>query len=332
MNVYKYRSGSVRDIEALMNNQFFSASLESLNDIQEAKIKINNTEIDVFDLLLKSPISQSVDNSFKNILESFINEAKKYGIYSLSKNYDNELLWAYYSNAHQGFCIEYDLDILKQCQLNQEFLNDVEYHKDMPVIKFNDMFEPKDLIKRFLATKSIAWKHEEEFRVITGTIGLYHFYNRSVKSIYFGYRTPENTIKLIMSTLRGRGIKYYKMHPKQDLYELEKIEIEDIYKDYSIYANKTNKFIPEFDEETEPYKDLILKAIIIVEQELVCEKVLDAYISHSKGTKENPVFFVTYENKIKNLFTKNYYISKEEIEEVFYDLSNDEIKIVENEL
>lgn len=317
MNVYKYRSGSVIDIESLMNNQFFSASLESLNDIQEAKIKINGTEIDVFDVFLKSATSQSVNNSFKNILEIFINEAKKYGIYSLSKNYDNELLWAYYSNAHQGFCIEYDLDILKQCQLNQEFLNDVEYHKDMPVIELNDMFEPKDLVKKFLATKSIAWEHEEEFRIITGTIGLYHFYSRSVKSIYFGYRTPENTIKLIMSTLRGRGIKYYKMHPKQDLYKLERIKIEDVHKDYSIYANKKNKFIPEFDETTEPYKDLILKAIIIVEQEPICEKVIDADISSSKGTKENPIFYVSYENKIKHLPTPNYFISKEEIEEVF---------------
>ncbi len=302
---------------SLMNNQFFSASLESLNDIQEAKIKINGTQIDVFDIFLKSATSHSVDNSFKDILENFIKEANKYGIYSLSKNYDNELLWAYYSNSHQGFCIEYDLDILKQCQLNQEFFNDVEYHKDIPIIELNDIFEPKDLVKKILATKSIAWEHEEEFRIVTGTVGLYHFYNRSVKSIYFGYRTPENTTKLIMSTLRGRGVKYYKMHPKQDLYELEKIEIEDVHKDYSIYANKKNKFIPEFDKTTEPYKDLILKAIIIVEQELLCEKVLDAYLSSSKGTKENPVFYVTYENKIKNLFTRNYFISKEEIEEVF---------------
>ncbi len=317
MNVYKYRSGSARDIESLMNNQFFSAGIESLNDIQEAKIKINDTQINVLDVFLKNTTFQSSDNCIQNILENFINEAKKYGIYSLSKNYDNELLWAYYSNSHQGFCIEYDLDILKQYQLNQEFLNDVEYDKDIPVIELNDMFEANNLVKKYLATKSIAWKHEEEFRIITGTVGLYHFYNRSVKSIYFGYRTPENTIKLVMSTLRGRGVKYYKMHPMQDLYKLEKIEIEDVYKGYSIYANKTNRFIPEFDKKTEPYKDLILKAIIIVEQEPVCEKVIDAYVSSSKGTKENPVFYVSYENKIKHLPTPNYFISKEEIEEVF---------------
>jgi len=38
--------------------------------------------------------------------------SKKIGIFSLSKKYDDELLWAHYANSHKGFCIEYDLEIL----------------------------------------------------------------------------------------------------------------------------------------------------------------------------------------------------------------------------
>ena len=56
MLVYKYRSGSTRDIEALMNNQFYSASIESLNDVHEGKIIIDNQEIELSDLLIKNPI------------------------------------------------------------------------------------------------------------------------------------------------------------------------------------------------------------------------------------------------------------------------------------
>lgn len=317
MNVYKYRSGSVRDIEALMNNQFYSASLESLNDIQEAKIQINEAQINLFDSLVKkmSPLVQ--DESLQSILNTFITEAKKFGIYSLSKNYDNELLWAYYSNSHQGFCIEYDLDILKQFQLNDEFFSDVEYKEYLPIISLEDIQHDHFVTKKLLATKSISWKHEEEFRIVTGVSGLYHFYNRSVKSIYFGYRTPDNTIKLIMKILKGRGIKYYKMNHKNDLYELERNEIEDLYKDDSIYFNKTNKFIPELFEETKPYEDLLKKAIIILEQEPMCENVTYVGLSTSKGTKENPVFFLSYDNKLDSTPTLNYFISKEEIESIF---------------
>jgi hypothetical protein len=318
LEVYKYRSGSERDIEALMNNQFFSASLDSLNDVQEAKVKINNTEIYFFDLLAKSK-NPHIENSLNNILEKFINKARNFGIYSLSKNYDNELLWAYYSNSHQGFCIEYDLEIFKQYQLRNDYFCDVEYQKDVPTIALQDIFDPADLVKKFLSTKSVAWKHEEEHRIITGVTGLFHFYNRAIRSIYFGYRASEESIKNVMSILRGRGIKYYKMDHREDSYQLERTEIEDLYKDDSIYLNKTNKFIPELYEEIKPYEDLIKKAIIILEQEPMCANVTYVGLSTSKGTKENPVFFLSYDNKLDGITTQNFFISKEEIESIFED-------------
>ncbi len=120
-----------------------------------------------------------------------------------------------------------------------------------------------------------------------------------------------------MEKLKGRGIKYYQMGHKKDLYELEKIEIEDIFKDESIYKNKVNKFVPYLFKDEKPYEDLIKKAIVIVEQEPLCKEVTNASKSSTKGTKDNPVFFISYENKIKNLPTPNYFISKKEIEKIF---------------
>lgn len=316
MNVFKYRNGLVRDIEALMNNQFYSANLESLNDIEEAKAIINKEEIEIFDLLLKSKAPQ-VEKTLQSNVESFIREAKKYGIYSLGKNYNNQLLWAYYANSHQGFCIEYDLDILKQFQLNDEFFSDVIYQENIPIIDLEDILNYNILIKKLLVTKSVAWKNEEEFRIITGISGLYYFYNRAIKSIYFGYRASENSIKLIMSVLRGKGIKYYQMNPKKDLYELERVEIEDLYNGESIYLNRLNKFIPELSKDIKQYEELICKAIIILEQEPMCKNVTDVGLSISKGTQENPVFFLSFENQISGTPTPNYFISKEEIESIF---------------
>ena len=315
MLVYKYRSGTTRDIEALMNNQFYSASIESLNDVHEGKIIIDNQEIELSDLLIKNPIFTFI-SSMNDIFEKYIQECKSYGIYSLSKNYDNELLWAYYANSYKGFCIEYDLEILKQYPLKQEAFYDVMYSKNIPTLRIGDISEPKTLLKKLLSTKSLNWKHEDEFRIITGTVGIYHYFNRAVKSIYFGHRTPENTIKLVMNILRGKGIEYYKISHQKNTYKLIRKKIEDIFKDESIYKNKVNKFIPYLNEKTKPYEDLIKKAIIIVEQEPLCEEVIDADIS-SKGTKDNPVFYVMYENKIKNLPTPNYFISKKQIEEIF---------------
>lgn len=315
MLVYKYRSGTTRDIEALMNNQFYSASIESLNDVHEGKIIIDNQEIKLFDLLAKNSASL-FDISIDNNLENLINIYKNSGVYSLSKNYKNELLWAYYADSYKGFCIEYDFDILKQYPCNEDAFFDVEYSKNVPIINLKDVLNT-NILKKKLVTKSLSWKHEKEIRILTPSKGMFNYFIKAVKSIYFGHRTPENTIKLIMNILRGRSIKYYKITHQKNKYKLIKKEIEDIFKDESIYKNKVNKFVPYLDEKTKYYEDLILKAIIIVEQEPLCEEVLDANISSSKGTVDNPVFFVSYKNETKNIFGRNYFISKKEIEEIF---------------
>ena len=168
-------------------------------------------------------------------------------------------------------------------------------------------------MKKLLATKSANWKHEAEFRIITGTQGVYHYYNRALKAIYFGYRIEEKIIKLIMRLLKGRNVKYYQMHPKKDLYELEKREINDIYQHYPHNETYPSSFIPTFDDKTKLYQDFIMKSIQIIQKEPMCGKILDAYISNTKGTKENPVFYITYEDKIRGLSAINYFISKEEI-------------------
>lgn len=319
MKVYKYRSGSKRDIKTLINNQFYSASIESLNDIQETKVKIDNNEFEIFDLMIKNTTPNS-KNTFRKILEDYLQETKKFGIYSLSKKYDNELLWAYYSNSHKGFCIEYDFKILEQYQLKAEFICDVEYEKDIPIINTKDILENENknqiLNTKLLATKSKNWEHEEEVRIITGVTGNFSFYSRAVKAIYFGCRTGKKTIKLLMRLLKGRNIKYFQMQHIENLYKLEKVEIEDYYKDCSIYVNKINKFEPIIDSIIKPYQELIKKAIIIVEQEPLCDYVIDAYISKEKSINNNPMFFITFKANGKYP-TVNYFISKKEIEDIF---------------
>lgn len=318
MLVYKYRSGSDRDISSLKDNQLYSASLEKLNDIQEAKIIINHKEFELIDIYFKSK-APDLGDTINEIIFAYIKRIKEFGIYSLSRNYNNELLWAYYANSQKGFCIEYDLEKLKQHELQGEFFCNVDYQSQIPIINFEDTTEPKEsiLTTKVLATKSKNWEHEDEYRMITGEVGIKHFYNSSVKSIYFGSRAETETIKKVMDALKGRKIKYYQMSHKEDLYELERNEIEDIHKDYSIYENKENLFKPQLDEKISPYEDLIKKAIIIVEQEPMCSNVSYAYISSFKGTLENPIFYVLYDDKIRNISSQKYEISKEEIETIF---------------
>lgn len=93
------------------------------------------------------------------------------GILSLSKNWNNTLMWSHYTNSHKGFCIGFDKNhnffenYLSDDKCTSKFIKEVEYSETrvkIPMIlgqeKLN--FEP-------YITKSLDWKYEEEIRIIS---------------------------------------------------------------------------------------------------------------------------------------------------------------------
>jgi hypothetical protein len=118
-----------------------------------------------------------------------------------------------------------------------------------------------------------------------------------------------------MRVLKGRGISYYLMKPKNGTYKLEKHSLDDVFLNAPAYLTKlapVEDGIPYIDDVLRPYEDLVRKAIEIVRRDPYCEKVIDVYISGSKGTENNPVFYVTYDRS--DGLARNFYISKNEIE------------------
>lgn len=326
MKVYKYRGGDKtilkRDLRSLANNQIYIASIDTLNDPFEAKVNIHDQSFELGTLLnLFASISykkkvNKLDQQFFDLTRNFINDSKKWGIYSLSKIFNDELLWSYYANSHKGFCIEYDIKKLMEYKIPTELIIDVEYQNEMPTITLSDILNIKQeqIQKKLIGTKSKRWQHENEIRIVTGEHGLFEYDYRALKSIYFGCRSDEKFRKLTMRVLKGRGIEYYLMKPKEGLYELEAIKLDDLYwmapKYYSSIASVEDG-VPYIDDTLKPYEDLINKAIDIARQEPNCKKILDVYISSSRGTTENPVFYVTCERK--DGLTKNIFLSKQEI-------------------
>lgn len=112
---------------------------------------------------------KTLHNSFENLLS--LN--KKIGIYSLSKTYLDELLWAHYANSHNGFCIEYDLDILLSSFTTEKvYPISVSYGNTPPEISITDMPVKNDnIIYKMTAFKSKHWEYEQEYRIITDSFG-----------------------------------------------------------------------------------------------------------------------------------------------------------------
>ncbi|WP_299948287.1 hypothetical protein [uncultured Microbulbifer sp.] len=105
------------------------------------------------------------------------------------------------------------------------------------------------------------------------------------------------------------------MKPQDGTYKLEKKELGDVYANAPAYLSKLSpvaKGVPYIDENTRPFEKLIRKAIEIVRRKPYCEKITDAYLSKYKGSKSDPVFYVTYDRS--DGLPRNFFLSKSEIE------------------
>lgn len=235
MLVYKYRSGTENDLEAIEYNQYWSSSKEQLNDPCEA---ITGTK-KIKNLLnyIGQKVGAKTSDDFKLIddnTDDVLSLDNKMGIYSLSKTPLDELLWAHYANSHKGFCIEYDLDVLlKNDGENHIHSFPVLYSKKPPSIGYLDIINNKSgMIKKFAFYKSKKWEYEKEHRIVTSKIGLNSYDFKALKSIYFGLKINETTKNNILNLLKGRGINYYQIELEKNsyLFKAKKLNEESLQK------------------------------------------------------------------------------------------------------
>lgn len=302
---YKYRGGvgafdkegqSIfeRDINTLANNQIYLPTKVELNDPTEGFY--NDDSITSFLKFFNE--SEEVKKQYNRLLDKF----SQIGIYSLSNNIDNELLWTYYGSGHSGFAIEYDIDLLKESINHNRYFQfiydfDVDYVKNIPKVD-ESILRGKDMnqtLKIYLGSKSHSWKHEKEYRLIVDGKGLFDIDYRAITGIYFGFRMGDVEIDMIMNHMKGRGLKYYKMDLIEQSYKFIPKEIEDNYINAPKYiANNLAYNIEDFlitedllGKEAYAYKDKLIEAIEIVKYEPLINEIYIATIGMDSG---EPIF------------------------------------------
>lgn len=305
---YKYRGGigildkdgkSIfeRDVNTIVNNQIYLPTKYELNDPTEGFF-----DDDAITLFLEQykDYSSEVKRRYNELLEKFENV----GVYSLSKNNDNELLWAYYASGHTGFAIEYDIDELKKNLNHNKYFQfifdfDVDYVKSIPkadisVLKGKNF---NHILKTYLGSKSLSWMHEDEYRLIFEGKGLFDIDYRAITGIYFGYRMQEQEIEFIMEKLKGRGLCYYKMELIDKTYKFEPIKINDKYSNAPQYLANNLKYniddllFPEkiLGKGTHIYKAKLKEALEIVSHEPLIKEIYIATINMDSG---EPLFII----------------------------------------
>lgn len=298
---YKYRGGigifdgegkSIfhRDVDTLAQNQIYLPTVGELNDPTEGFYD---------DWQIKSFVAQHKRESkqFIKAYRDIKNKFKEVGIYSLSRNVDNELLWAYYATGHTGFAIEYDTDLLARSLNYNRYLPllhklDVAYTGKVPQLTMSDIppINPnfRSFLQITLASKSNSWIHEQEIRLIFEYAGLFEIDYRAVTAIYFGCRMQQQEMDYIMEKLKGKGMSYYKMELMPKSYKFEPKKITDKYvnanspktqKKYNFEKLLSSACLSE--DEIVQFRDYFKKALDIVSNDLTISSIYLIALSYS---------------------------------------------------
>jgi hypothetical protein len=308
LTLYKYRGGDElifkRDLESLVNDCYWSAEIPSLNDPCEALINSEGyfESLKALDKAVHSAISSEIDfQVIRAKMNELLTKALTVGVFSLSRNFTDELMWSHYASAHHGFCIAYDMYYMER-SLKKYFYNllEVVYAETPPEIKMMEQImsrEPEMGMKQLLATKSLKWKNEEEVRIITDKPGLHYYDYRAVASIYFGLRMKDEQKEQLMFALKGRGIKYFQMQMASKAYSFLPFPVEDKYLSAPKYMYKVAPVMPGAEdisgvqEHFRKHSGYLNKAIEVARREPYCIKVITSGFSFTCPI-ERPVIFV----------------------------------------
>ena len=245
MIAYKYRSGRgtkdgngkdvfERDIKLLSHDTIYIPTIEQLNDPAEALFddSLFNLQMKLVKPLASSDAMERVKDSVRDLY----NKVCSSGIYSLSKEPANELMWAYYASGHCGYAIIFDTEVISRSFKEVKYDNvnefDVAYSTKLPQFDITKIMRQSivDMLKCFVGNKSKSWKHEAEHRLVfeKGGRRLKIDY-RAIKGFVFGSRMAEEDIDFIMKTFSGRDLDYSKIVLKENSYELSLKKLKDRY-------------------------------------------------------------------------------------------------------
>ncbi|WP_201537666.1 DUF2971 domain-containing protein [Psychrobacter immobilis] len=298
MEVYKYRTLNEDNIDSLKENYFWAASKKTLNDPYEGTY---STEM-IDDFFEKISSLGKIDSS-KDLRESFNSLEKKISecsIFSLSKDYAINSLWAYYADNHKGICIEYDLEelISKNVPMYQHF--DINYVDNPLSISMNDVIS-ENIFKITIGTKELSWSNEQEYRIISDIPEKNYHRSDAIKSIFFGLQTSKDEKENLMQILANRNIQFKQICKDNNCYKLSSYNINNPFDvDNKVTEIEIPKYIvPEEKYVKDEYKEYIPYLYKVAQFMLSYSDCLELHdINFSqKSTIENPIIYANFKEK-----------------------------------
>lgn len=142
------------------------------------------------------------------------------GVFTLTEDNTNILMWSHYSDSHKGFCVEYDPQRLFEVCYNYIKIGDLIVAKKVKYSSIYPQINPYKLDHNYddymdcLTVKSDVWNYEKEWRLIYSRHPneAISFPDDIVKAIYFGVNCSDENINTVLTLTKERKVipKFYK--------------------------------------------------------------------------------------------------------------------------
>lgn len=239
--LYKYQGNPHRDIGTLRDGNSYYSSPEQLNDPFDCQITMDSTDIDESDMipialnLMESALKQTgteitfstdedypIRQRFDYLCEDFLTCFFRYGIYSLSEDPLQPLMWSHYASRFEGFVLEYDTTAPSMEGVTKSTFP-VEYTREVPFFLFRDILNEERFAaakNRLLTTKSTHWSYEREWRVIIWPGGRVFRAPFSISRVIFGHLL-DNEYRKELRRHFGDSVSYSVAAPAELNYGVE---------------------------------------------------------------------------------------------------------------
>ncbi len=227
---FKYYTGN-KGIYSLKSGIAYFASPHQLNDSLEAKFELagathyNDALAKALNELARTRSQENYafdmagyeefERIHKRENERFQDACQKIGIFSTSRRYDNQAMWAYYCNDLKGVCFEFEWssEVMNKYQLvptDVQYSNQTRIHNraiilgdllleaglqnpDWTIKELQEFSLSKEFLTSYgvlsvacaTSTKHTDWQHENELRIISAHAGELPIMRDILKRVFF---------------------------------------------------------------------------------------------------------------------------------------------------
>jgi len=209
---YKFRDFGEYTDKIILNSEFYFSSPLSFNDPFDCNLSYRNfysqqelqkayTHKRIWD---NGKIIDLYRKSIKILIE-------KIGVFSMSSDYKDIIMWSHYANEHKGLVFELDKNectsFFEQKIIGKRTLSNITYENNYELLSyFNDIEREA---KTLLTYKYKSWEYEKEYRIIDfQSKGLKKFDKKLIKRIFFGAKSDILNIKKTIQLCDSNGFKH----------------------------------------------------------------------------------------------------------------------------